>query len=266
MIEYDEHLIFDIGFHDGSDSRYYLDKGFRVVAVEADANAVSAGQHTFQREIESGALTIVNKGIWHEAGKRIPFYLRDGGGWNSVFQSAAERDGQSSVIVEIETATIPALFDIYGVPRYLKCDIEGADEIVVEQVGSDGRLPPFLSIESFDPTDIDELQIAGYDRFQLVNQGHLKRYRAPRPAREGNFSPNDFDGANSGLFGRDLPLNRWIDRRTCVSRLSRWKEMKLNYGAKARLLKHLGRLTHRDWLDCSGWMDIHATNAALLRP
>ena len=29
-------LIFDIGMYDGSDTRYYLNEGFRVLAIEAN--------------------------------------------------------------------------------------------------------------------------------------------------------------------------------------------------------------------------------------
>jgi hypothetical protein len=32
----DGNLIYDFGMHDGADTDYYLRKGFRVVAVEAD--------------------------------------------------------------------------------------------------------------------------------------------------------------------------------------------------------------------------------------
>jgi spermidine synthase len=35
-------LIYDIGMHDGSDSEFYLRKGYRVVAVEANPKLVEA--------------------------------------------------------------------------------------------------------------------------------------------------------------------------------------------------------------------------------
>ena len=33
-----ENLIFDIGFHKGEDTLFYLLKGYRVIAVDADPN------------------------------------------------------------------------------------------------------------------------------------------------------------------------------------------------------------------------------------
>ena len=38
-------LVFDLGFHRGEDSGYYLAMGRRVVAVEANAELVAAGRH-----------------------------------------------------------------------------------------------------------------------------------------------------------------------------------------------------------------------------
>ncbi len=262
----DNNLIFDIGFYDGSDSRYYLDKGFRVVAVEADPRAVVTGRRDFAKDIEAGRLTLVPKAIWKTAGDVIPFYLNPGenSSWHSVYRWSAERDDADSIVEQVETVTVPMLFEMYGVPRYLKCDIEDADEIVVEQIGEDSRLPAFVSTEFFEPSVIDGLRDAGYNRFQLVNQGHLSKHKPPRPAREGQYAKVTFDGAYSGLFGLELPEADWVDYETCMRRFVRWKAMKQNYGTLPRLYKHIGRLTGRGWLDCTGWMDIHATTTDTL--
>ncbi|MCB1472943.1 MAG: FkbM family methyltransferase [Rhodobiaceae bacterium] len=260
-MRHDDTLIYDLGFYDGSDSRYYLDKGFRVVAVEADPAAVVRARDGFARELTSGVLTLVDRAVAERPGETIAFYLdpREGSAFHSIHRVAAERGGAGSVAVDVETTTVPALFDLHGVPRYLKCDIEGADDIVVEQIARDGRRPPFLSIEVFDREAIERLRDAGYDRFQLVNQGHLSRFRPPRPAREGRRVDVAFGAAHSGLFGLDLPRRHWCDVRTCLRRFDRWKHMKLDGGPLARLSKHVGRVSGRSWLDCTGWMDVHAT-------
>ncbi len=261
--EVDDNLIFDFGFYDGSDSRFYLEKGFRVVAVEADLRAVENAREAFSKEIGTGALTLLPKAIWSVAGETIPFYLNPGEGssWHSVFQDAAERDGETSIVQEVETTTVPELFDTFGVPRYLKCDIEGADEIVADQIRKDGRLPLFASTEFYDRSAIEQLRDAGYDRFQLVNQGHLSRFKSPRPPREGLFCDTVFGGEHSGLFGLELPTEGWVDVQTCIRRFEKWKTMKENYGIVPRIYKHIGRLTGRGWLDCKGWMDVHATTS-----
>ena len=263
--EFDDNLIYDFGFYDGSDSRFYLEKGFRVIAVEADLRAVERAQTVFAKEIGTGALTLLPKAIWNVAGETVPFYLNPGEGssWHSVFREAAERDGEKSTVQEVETTTVPELFDTFGVPRYLKCDIEGADEIVADQLREDGRLPAFTSTEFYERSAIELLRDAGYDRFQLVNQGYLSKSKPPRPAREGSYCESAFEGGytGSGLFGLELAPDGWIDFQSCVKRFEKWKGMKENYGVAARINKHIGRLTGRSWLDSTGWMDVHATTS-----
>src|SRR3954451_8551335 len=51
-------LIMDIGAHAGDDSRFYLDKGFAVVAVEANPVLVAQMKERFSEEIEKGFLVI----------------------------------------------------------------------------------------------------------------------------------------------------------------------------------------------------------------
>ena len=43
-----EDLIYDVGMHDGDDTAYYLDKGFQVVAVEANPVLVQSGRERFR--------------------------------------------------------------------------------------------------------------------------------------------------------------------------------------------------------------------------
>ena len=46
-------LIFDIGMYDGSDTRYYLNEGFRVLAIEANPVLVKrARELIFQEEMD----------------------------------------------------------------------------------------------------------------------------------------------------------------------------------------------------------------------
>ena len=57
-------LIFDIGMYDGSDTRYYLNEGFRVLAIETNPVLVQrAKELLFYDEIKSGRLKILNFAI-----------------------------------------------------------------------------------------------------------------------------------------------------------------------------------------------------------
>ena len=52
-------LIFDIGLHRGLDAIYYLEKGFRVVGVEASSELCNIVTDKNRSRIQSGALTVL---------------------------------------------------------------------------------------------------------------------------------------------------------------------------------------------------------------
>ena len=43
-----EELIYDIGFHKGEDTLFYLLKGYNVVAVDADIELIEEGKSSFK--------------------------------------------------------------------------------------------------------------------------------------------------------------------------------------------------------------------------
>ncbi|MGY1425072.1 hypothetical protein [Lysobacter sp. A289] len=46
-------LAFHIGMYDGSDSRYFLEEGFRVMAVEANPALADQARQLFQQDISA---------------------------------------------------------------------------------------------------------------------------------------------------------------------------------------------------------------------
>jgi FkbM family methyltransferase len=258
-------LIFDLGMFDGSDTAFYLAKGFRVVAVEARPDLCRAARARFAGELRGGQLTIVERAIWSTADERLPFYVRSG--WSSAFRQSAERDGEASEIIEVRTTTLRRLISEFGVPHFLKCDLEGAEDIVIDELPDLPEKPSFLSVE--DPTGdgASRLAAVGYDRFQMVNQGHLRLYRPPRPALEGRYVSTTFDGRCSGLFGFELNSAHWVDNDRLQRQMRLWRSLRERTvnPVVAFATKRWGKLTRRGWLIPSGWSDIHATTAATLR-
>ena len=56
-------LIYDIGAHRGEDAEFYLRKGFRVVAIEADPDLVLACRRRLQPFLAQGRQTIIEGAI-----------------------------------------------------------------------------------------------------------------------------------------------------------------------------------------------------------
>ena len=72
----EKNLIFDIGFHKGEDTKYYLEQGYKVVAVEANPMLTDYGKLKFKNYIENGQLILLNIGIANE-NKILDFWVND---------------------------------------------------------------------------------------------------------------------------------------------------------------------------------------------
>jgi FkbM family methyltransferase len=259
-------LIFDLGMFEGQDAQFYMSKGFRVVSLEANPSLCEQNAAKYSKEIADGRLTIVPKALWHQADKRIPFYIFSA--WSSIYPESAARKNDPITEVQVDTTTLSILFQTYGIPYYLKCDLEGADQILAAQLSGERCKPDFVSVEDGSGTLARKLAAAGYDRFQFVNQGRLHLIRPPNPAREGQFMDVYFDGTLSGLFGQELDPRHWVDLETCERRFQFWlamREKRVN-AVLEYLCRRVGKLTGRGWLVRTGWVDIHATRSEILAP
>jgi FkbM family methyltransferase len=212
-------LIFDVGLHRGEDTDFYLRKGFRVVAFEADPDHVAFCRQRFHEPIEKGQLTIVQGAIIDpdaiRAGrKKVSFYKNE---TVSVFGTVCddwvernEKLGLPSKLIEVEAVDFAAALEAHGVPHYLKIDIEGCDMLCVKALKDSHARPDYLSIESSKTSlakikqELEMLSELGYTRFQAVEQSAISSQAPPLPPKEGKYVPQQFEMGSSGLFGAEL--------------------------------------------------------------
>ncbi len=188
-------LIFDIGCNNGDDTDFYLRKGFRVVAVDADQACCSAVASRFGREIEEGRCEVVYGAVGLRTGETVRFHLCDElSDWNTCdpyFVARSEKQGYRYRQVDVSTINVADLMDKWGTPYYLKIDIEGADAIPLRCIEGRGDIPTYVSIEIAQHDllegmeQIKLLDRLGYKRFNFFNQGLRAKIKAPRPALEG---------------------------------------------------------------------------------
>lgn len=236
-------LIFDIGMHKGEDAAFYLAKGFRVVALEANPAFTTAVAEWQAEAVAAGRLQVVQRALWHRDAEEVSFFINPAkDDWSSVLREWAVKDGSEAEEIRVQGLTLPAMFDAYGVPYYAKCDVEGADAFFTAQLLQDGRRPAFVSVEAISLEVLAELYAAGYRRFQLVNQALFFNVQPPQPPREGSFVPARFSGTMSGLFGRELPAEKWL---TFSQAAERYLGFVRNYHVDPNL--------------AFGWLDFHAT-------
>lgn len=262
-------LVFDVGLHRAEDTRFYLAKGFDVVAVEAMpalAMRVAAELAPF---VDAGQLTIENVAIAETTGT-VPFFVNPASEWGTIRPEWAERNSQigspSTECIDVAATTFGALLERHGVPHFLKIDIEGADRLCLEALDP-GESPTYLSIESEKLSwaglveEFDLLESKGYHAFKVVPQHKVPHQRPPEPAREGRHVPWRFALGASGLFGDEAP-GRWLTRAQALAKYRLVFARYALYGDTGLLPKHgrgaLLRLPFRVLGGSAGWFDTHA--------
>lgn len=199
-------LIYDLGAHHGGDTAFYLTKGARVVAVEANPSLAALLRQRFAMEIRKGQCVVVEAAIMPEACS-VPFFVNPRcDHWSSLSEAWATRDGGPVERYEVMGVPVQALFSEHGVPYYMKVDIEGADQDVVAQLSRLPEKPRFMSVEEWGVHALDALAGLGYDRFSIRTQ--WDKTWCKESGVEGRRTDFTFDHTVSGLFGLEVP--EWV--------------------------------------------------------
>jgi FkbM family methyltransferase len=253
-------LIYDVGMNNGDDTAYYLRRGFRVIAIEANTRLAKCAAERFRTQISSGQLRILNIGIAAEEGE-LPFWICETySEWSSFDRKIASRDGCPHHEVMVPCRRFASVLEEFGVPYYLKVDIEGNDILCLQDLNPQ-RLPKFVSMESASPGLITLMAGRGFKRFKAISQYNFlpielppspeqRRYervqwmlqtRNPlvrgfrlfggrgwlnrqlnRSRRHADWT---FPFGCSGPFGEDLP-GRWLDRDELITTLKYLLDLK----------------------------------------
>ena len=239
----DSRVVFDLGMNNGDDTAYYLCRGFDVVALEANPVLCERARQRFQSELDQGRLTVVNAAVWEKAGQTAFFVNLDNDHWSSLDIGWAGRDASRCKDIIVRCVTLTDLFDEYGVPHYLKIDVEGVDHLVLSQLRGSELLPLYVSVEDcrFGVEYMETLTSCGYDAFKLLDQSTVSQMTDAATGRA-------FPAGSSGPFGDELP-GKWLSHR----------DMTALYSASVRNLQG-HRLAPR-----TRWWDIHCTNSGTAR-
>ena len=267
-------LIFDVGMHKGEDTDYYLSKGFKVIAFEADPDLIKQSKIKFKNDIKNGNLIIVEGAIVDKSfDKKIKFYKNKRNTvWGTVLKEWAERnerEGAESEIIEVDSINFKECLIKFGIPYYLKIDIEGMDIVCCETLLSFKQKPHYISIES-EKIDFKKLEKEfnlfeklGYKNFKVIQQGNIEKQKKKNPSQEKKFTNYHLVEGSSGLFGKDL-AGIWINKKKA---LAKYKRIFILYGLfgdksffKQNLftkyfLKIFKKLTG---IPLPGWYDTHA--------
>jgi FkbM family methyltransferase len=185
-----------------------------VVAVEANPRLCRQARRRFRSEIEDGRLTLVEGAIAAAEGETDFLVFRSGtlerrDEWSALDNHYARRNVEEKQLrskrIRVRAYTLDALLRRYGVPYYLKLDIEGGELPCVRALRGLADPPAFVSLEidylrdDIADESLTELLRCGYDRFKIVAQGQ----HAPAHGYV-------FEKTSSGPFGEET-AGEWED-------------------------------------------------------
>ena len=210
----EEDLIYDVGMHNGDDAAYYLSKGYRVVAIEADPKLAALAHGRFEGEIERGTLTLLNVAIGPQDGLARFWICDEWSEWNSFDRAIASRQGKKHHAIDVRCRQFRSVLREHGVPYYLKVDIESSDHCCID--GLDHKeLPRYVSLEFGRLEDLVALHRLGYNAFKVIHQeasfGHAQ-FHARQIGRLESFGWK--------VRGRLGPIKRRIVK---LLRMDRWR-------------------------------------------
>jgi FkbM family methyltransferase len=272
-------LIYDVGMHRGEDTDFYLKKGFGVVGFEADPRMIDICKDRFRSAIASGQLRIV-EGVIAPRGscEQVEFFRNTGNSvWGTANSDWARRNanfGFASENILLKRIDITNAYRTFGIPYYLKVDIEGSDKLVLEGLMEFDSRPNYVSIESekVDFTalqaEISLLQKLGYTQFKAVQQESIAGSRVVTDTLDGGKFEHVFEQEASGPFGDEIQ-QPWLGSEDL---LRQYKAIFYRYRlfghdsmcAKApRFLARPVELIYRAGTGyrgpLPGWFDTHAT-------
>lgn len=277
-----KNLIYDVGMHRGQDTDYYLTRGYRVVAFEANPDNAAFCRERFKEAIASGQLTIVEGAITemnaqNGSGEKIKFYRnKDSSFWGSSAGDWAYRNevmGTSNEIIEVEAIDIKDVLAKYGVPFYLKADIVGSEIICLRALLEFENKPDYLSIRSekvvFGKLE-EEFRLfekLGYNRFKAVQQDFTD-FQTEFVSDKGEKRRYTFEEGASGIFGEDLD-GKWKTGEQVLKDYRKifvlyWLFGDYSYLVQTekgrKFITHLERIARRP---LPGWYDTHAKHSSV---
>lgn len=266
-------LVFDFGLHKGEDTAFYLEKGFRVVSFEANPELAQACRSRFSAQIETGTLTIMEGAVAPaSAGDTLTFFVNERSVWGTIDKDWVERNekaGAASKKITARRIDVEEVIREFGMPFYMKIDIEGADQYVLEVLASFPDRPKYISIESSKEdlgeviAECDRLRTLGYSRFKAVQQEYIPGRQGVFARRNGEQFSYTFPADSSGPFGDDVRQS-WVsyegildDYRTIFRkyRLFGSGSPLMRVPGLHKFLWHAGKLGNTGF---PGWYDTHA--------
>jgi len=205
--EFHTGIVYDVGANNGDDTEYYLKKGLRVVAIEANPALVNHLRTRFAGALQDRRLVVVNAAVG-DGDYKSKLYANSRDSKLSTLVKPFHYDEQWTDI-EIDVTRLSTIVKEHGHPAHVKLDIEGADVAVLREMFSAECFPESISAEAHSIEVLCLFVAAGYQTFKIVEGKFVHSRFCTIRTVDGSLLEHNFpEGTCAGPFGDDLPGSR----------------------------------------------------------
>ena len=202
--------IFDIGANKGQNLSYFLDKADIVIAIEANTNLVKQIKSDFKQFIDNKKLIVENVALIDDENvKNIDFYIsKVNDVLSTLYPDDISKFYKQEVRCEKASLLINKYLKKYDISQieYIKIDIEGADDLVLNDLLKNNILCENLSVECHKSEVLELLLNSKFKSFKFVEGGDVtfkKNIEITNKLNEKKII--NFDIHSSGPYGDDIP-------------------------------------------------------------
>ena len=154
-------LVYDVGANKGNKVKAFLKMGFRVIAVEPEKKALSTLHWRFDKNKN---VTIVENGVSITEGELTIHIAESRSGLNTLSEkwvNSLETEKENRWHKKhsfkdrytVKVTTLADLFSKFGIPYFIKIDVEGYESQVIKGMK---QVPAFMSFETNLPEFLPE--------------------------------------------------------------------------------------------------------------
>ena len=213
-------IIYDFGCHNGSNISYYLLKADIVVAVDANPDLCKLIRVKFKKEIEQQRLIVENCIITHEVtGFEKSFYIFEPLDVCStiypetkLFYGDKRLKKSDYKEIKVVQKNVLEILDTYGVPYYIKIDLEHYDHVILNEIFSNNIRPKYISSECHN-IQVFNIMLSqnDYKYFKLVNGNFPKFVKYRIKDLKGSEIEHKFSDHSAGPCCEDIQGN-WLEK------------------------------------------------------
>ena len=249
--------IFDIGANKGQNLSYFLDKADIVVAIEANINLVKQIKSDFKQFIDNKKLIVENVALIDDENiKNIDFYIsKEDDVLSTLYPDDISKFYKQEVRCEKASLLINKYLKKYDISQieYIKIDIEGADDVVLNDLLKNNILCENLSVECHKSEVLELLLNSKFKSFKFVEGGDVnfkKNIEITNKLNEKKII--NFDIHSSGPYGDDIPGNYYKKNSILTYFLNKglgWKDIHCSIKEK----KYISKIKYKPEIHLQGF-------------